>query len=115
MLAEEKVPSCQFRWRAQVRDHETTLHYCSDAVLGFFHAGSRHSCRSGAACLGLSEDDYITGKTPLHIASWNGNLEVVKTLLAAKVEMDKIDNDGKTPLDKASSNGHLEVVTTLLA
>jgi ankyrin repeat protein len=39
----------------------------------------------------------------------------VKTLLAAKVEMDKIDNDGKTPLHKASSNGHLEVVTTLLA
>ncbi len=43
------------------------------------------------------------------------NLEVVKTLLAAGVEVDKADGDGKTPLYQASCMGHVEVVKTLLA
>ena len=39
----------------------------------------------------------------------------MKTLLAAKAEVNKSSADGWTPLYWASSNGHLEVVTTLLA
>jgi ankyrin repeat protein len=42
-------------------------------------------------------------------------VEVVKTLLAAKAEVNKANNDGETPLYWASRNGHVEVVKTLLA
>jgi len=42
-----------------------------------------------------------TGKTPLISASWNGNPEVVRVLLAAGADKDLRNNDGKTALDWA--------------
>lgn len=55
------------------------------------------------------------GCTPLHWASYHGNLEVIKTLLdVAKVDVNKENVYGDTPLNFASWKGHLEVVTTLL-
>jgi ankyrin repeat protein len=49
------------------------------------------------------------------LASCEGHLEVVKTLLAAKAEVNKSSDEGWTPLLGASCEGHLEVVKTLLA
>ena len=46
------------------------------------------------------------GETPLHIASANGHLEAVKTLLAATAEVDKSTDGGETALILASANGH---------
>ena len=40
-------------------------------------------------------------------------MEVVKTLLAAKAEVNTADNEGNTPLWWASDRGHVEVVKTL--
>ena len=71
-------------------------------------------------CL-LERDAYVNetnqrlGKTPLYWASYHGHVEVVKSLLAAEVEVDKADNSGETPLYGASRYGHLDVVKTLLA
>ena len=50
------------------------------------------------------------------MASERGYLEVVKTLLAAKAEVNKSNAHGRrTPLSMASWNGYLKVVKTLLA
>jgi len=53
------------------------------------------------------------GETPLMIASIDGNLPLVKTLVQSNKA--KIDHIGWTPLHYASSRGHLEVVQYLLA
>jgi ankyrin repeat protein len=57
----------------------------------------------------------MTVWTPLHWASGEGHLEVVKALLAAQADVKKADDDGETPLHWASDFGHLEVVEALLA
>ena len=53
------------------------------------------------------------GETPLMIASIEGNLPLVKTLVQDKKA--QLDHIGWTPLHYASSRGHLEVAQFLLA
>jgi len=53
------------------------------------------------------------GETPLMIASIDGNLPVVKTLVSSRKAM--LDHIGWTPLHYACSRGHLEVAQFLLA
>ena len=54
-------------------------------------------------------------ETPLWIASQQGRLEVVKVLLEAKAEVDRVDAQGFTPLIMATQRGKLVVVRVLLA
>jgi len=53
------------------------------------------------------------GETPLMIASIQGNLPLVKTLVLSNKAM--VDHIGWTPLHYACTNGHLEVAQFLLA
>ena len=53
--------------------------------------------------------------TALHIASWNGNLEIVKYLIeTCHVDKEAKNNNGRTALHCASANGHLEIVKYLV-
>ena len=53
--------------------------------------------------------------TALHIASWNGNLEIVKYLIeTCHVDKEAKNNNGRTALHCASANGHLEIVKYLI-
>jgi len=53
---------------------------------------------------------------PLHVASKDGHVEVVKSLFQAGGDVnEKDEEDGSTPLHLASKNGHVEVITALLA
>ena len=57
------------------------------------------------------------GYTPLHLASMNGNLEVVKYLLESYSTLDHIwdySSTLKTPLQLAVENGHFKVVQCLM-
>ena len=53
-------------------------------------------------------------RTPLHLSSLNGHLDIVKFLLAQGVEVDPEDYIKSTPLMKASLNGHVDIVNALL-
>ncbi|KAB8079278.1 ankyrin repeat-containing domain protein [Aspergillus leporis] len=56
------------------------------------------------------------GQTPLHIAAQNGQLDVVRLLLASQqIDVNARDQQGSTPLHLASEKGHVEVVQLLVA
>ncbi|KAK3611376.1 hypothetical protein CHS0354_036573 [Potamilus streckersoni] len=53
-------------------------------------------------------------KTPLHMASNCGNVEIVDFLCHQGVPLEDVDSDGNTPLLVASDKGHLEVMKLLI-
>jgi len=56
----------------------------------------------------------IHGRTPLYLASWNGQEGAVKILLGlADINPSKLDKDGKTPLDRATEEEHKGVIALL--
>ena len=54
------------------------------------------------------------GRTPLHNASRDGDLDEVRRLLEAGADIEARDNEGETPLHDACWNGHLEIARLLL-
>ena len=54
------------------------------------------------------------GFTPLHIASYPGNVELAKMLIRRGADVNSKDNYGLTPLHMASQQGHLELVELLI-
>lgn len=55
------------------------------------------------------------GNTPLYIACYRGNKEIVDLLLGAdKIDVNKPNNSGKTPLMIAVLKKHLNIITKLL-
>ena len=54
------------------------------------------------------------GRTPLHVAAWNGHSNVVHHLLSRGAGVDTKDNDGRTPLHDAAWNGRSDIVQHLL-
>ena len=57
----------------------------------------------------------LTGLTPLHIAAYNGQLELVRLLLDHHADPNVANNGGVTPLDEAKAQNHPEVVALLHA
>ena len=53
------------------------------------------------------------GKTPLMIASINGQIEITKILLKANADVTIKDEDGKTAIIMASENGYTGIVNLL--
>ncbi|CAH0047285.1 unnamed protein product [Clonostachys solani] len=58
----------------------------------------------------------IRGRTLVYSASWNGKVEVVKTLLqkGGQQQLDAVNDYGWTPINVAADGGHLEVVRLLV-
>ena len=68
---------------------------------------------------GSAKDNYLNeasddGITPLIAASSEGHTEVVKSLIASKVNIEVKDSDNTTALMTASARGHTEIVQELL-
>jgi ankyrin repeat protein len=56
----------------------------------------------------------VNGDTPLHQASQNGHLDVVKYLVENRVDVNVVNEDGWTPLYLAAKKGNVEVVKFLV-
>jgi ankyrin repeat protein len=94
------------------RDHNggTALHrscrsvYCTDVV--------REMLRSSNNAVATIQDK--SGKTPLHIACWNGGSEIIRLLLLANKEAAGIpDQRGRFPLHHACSSVSMPCVKTI--
>lgn len=64
-----------------------------------------------ASIINLKNND---GSTALYIASWKGNLEMIRLLLANKAEINQQNNWGYTPLMTATYCGDERVINELL-
>lgn len=53
-------------------------------------------------------------RSVLHLAAINGNLRIIKLLLAAGANVNIQDSDGRTPMIKAVECGHTDVLQVLL-
>ncbi len=53
------------------------------------------------------------GCTPLHIAAWNGNLDIVRMLLDAGAKVNLRDDDGMTPLRRVSGEHASDIIALL--
>lgn len=53
-------------------------------------------------------------RTPLHLATVNGNLNIIRTLIEAGANVNLQDGDGKTPLVKAIECNHDDLVQFFL-
>lgn len=70
-----------------------------------------------AALAGVDMERPINklGQTPLHLASKNGDLELVRVLVNAGVNIDGYDQNQNTPLKLAATYGKIEVVRFLVS
>lgn len=53
-------------------------------------------------------------RSPLHLAAVNGNLRIIKRLLAAGAAVNVQDSEGRTPMIKAIECAHTEVLQVLI-
>lgn len=54
------------------------------------------------------------GRTPLHEAALEGQMEIVEFLLSRKAEMNLQDKKGQTPLHLAAKEGFMKVIKLLI-
>ena len=62
----------------------------------------------------MESDRDLEGRTPLHIAAWQGHTAMVELLLRHGADVNATDREQRTPLQSAAWQGHENVVWLLL-
>ena len=60
------------------------------------------------------EVDGVLGGTPLHVAYFNGHLDVVLEMINSGTDVNAAQDNGCTTLHLASADGHMDIVTALI-
>lgn len=88
-----------------------------DGASGLVHAASGRDLRAVRIALAnnpaIDEPSPDDGFTPLAIAAWNGDAQIVMELLRAGADPSIKDKKGKTPLDQATHQEESEIVALL--
>eukprot|EP00301_Raphidiophrys_heterophryoidea_P006769 c12703_g1_i1.p1 GENE.c12703_g1_i1~~c12703_g1_i1.p1 ORF type:complete len:1692 (-),score=437.89 c12703_g1_i1:416-5491(-) len=103
--AEDIAKLLRERGSPQTQTDASTL-----SLLKAAHSGNMKVTRSliDAGGLEVSVKD-LEGRTPLHIATARGNLDIVKFLVEHHASLDANDGRNQTPIEAAVLNGHDEV------
>ena len=95
--------------RCPVAPRETALHYASfcglNEIVKVLVIEHPEDVNSGS---------FHMRSTPLHLASKEGHVEVVRALIGHGADAAARTEDGSTPLHEASSGGHMDVVQFLI-
>jgi ankyrin repeat domain-containing protein 50 len=62
----------------------------------------------------LERDRDSEGRSPLHVAAWQGHTAMVDLLLRYGADVNVVDREQRTPLQSAAWQGHESVVWLLL-
>ena len=62
----------------------------------------------------LEKERDLEGRSPLHIAAWQGHSAMVELLIAHGADVNAVDREKRTPLQSAAWQGHESVVWLLL-
>ncbi|KAJ8400316.1 hypothetical protein AAFF_G00396990 [Aldrovandia affinis] len=96
-----------------MNQQDAAVHALSERLLIASHKGQPdnvlHLINRGAK---VAVTKY--GRTPLHLASYKGHLEVVQILLKASCDLDIQDDGDQTALHRAAMVGHTEVISALI-
>lgn len=101
-----------------VEHHSEMMAACSSgdhsAVLSLLHGASAADTSGLTRRLLASQQDPISGQSPLIIASIGGHLEVVRTLLEEGAPWNALDRYGKCAGNYATDNEHWNIVNLLV-
>ena len=94
--------------------------FVKDEVVGLERRGARIEAALLAdagrvSCGAFVNAENQEGRTPLHMAAYHGQLEMVRTLLGTGATIDDMDVRGRTALDLATERGHTEIIEALRA
>ena len=86
-----------------------------EGIFSMIERGQVEQCRVLLrADRGASKQTDDLGRTPLHVAAFHGNKEIVTSLLACRADPHARDSNQATPLHWAAAGGRLEVIDALL-
>lgn len=95
-------------WQNRITTIVSIILSCGSVIAGIF---TSLTAMKKVYDKGLSDVD---GKTQLHLAAEEGDLNQVKYQIRAGAGVDAIDDNGNTPIHLASAKGYEDIVMTLL-
>ena len=96
----------------RVKKYETKVNRLVNLIYAASFGDLDEIRRLDAIGVDLTEADY-DGRTALHLAASENQIEVVKYLLSRNVPISPVDRWGGTPLDDAKRSNHNELIEFL--
>jgi len=98
---------------AHSQQHQTRLESVHELAFRGDHLAIAKRMAASPDC--VSEAEFLHKKTPLHVSTSEGHVEVVRLLVSSRyVELRARDDEGRTALYIAAEKGHVEILNMLM-